>query len=133
MTDYSNRPTLTEEQARQCLPLVQSWLNTVAPGAEAALYPPGHETRHWNISCEGTDLDCWPAMISSQVTWPEGITTEATNHFSLALFPDAIAAHIHRAAQHGITLHRSQFRTVDGFLTIDGTDADDWINTMTMD
>lgn len=86
---YNNKPTLTEAQATACLPLVQSWLDKAAPGAEAALYPPGHESEHWNISCEGTELDCWPAMISERgvVDWPAGVTTEATNHFSLAIFP----------------------------------------------
>jgi len=44
-----------------------------------------------------------------------------------------VAALIERAARSGIELKVSDFRVVDGGLTLDGVPADQWVDAMTMD
>lgn len=85
--DDENTP-LTEAQAKACLPLVQDYIDrTEGHGWTVALYPPGHEGRHWVAS-----LECqtnWPYAMSSDKTiaWPAGVWVEPATHFALSLIP----------------------------------------------
>lgn len=82
-------PQITQKQARECLTLVQEWVDrTLGKGWEARLYDPGFHADAWTIALE-CDADCWPFQITDRgnVLWPRGVFVEPLNHWALSLHP----------------------------------------------